>query len=82
MTQATFIKDSQSRITNYGIKCFQLIDGIKCHAFAYAKKKGNILIVSDCYSYCIDENDNTLNGSYKIIEIGTGKIANIKSIKF
>ena len=79
MTQ--LIIDKQTRITRYGMKCFQIIDGIKCHAYAYAKKKNNNLIISENYNDLIDANGNCVSGTYKILSIGNGKIANINCEK-
>jgi hypothetical protein len=75
--KVVLIQDNQSRITRYGMKCFNIIDGVKCQAFAHAKKKGNKILISDSYSDCIDENGNTVSGVYKIINIGEGRIAEI-----
>ena len=80
-TSTTFVKDSQSRIVRYGIKCFQMIDGMRCYAFAHATKKGNTLVVSDNFSYCIDAQGNSLNGTYKIISVGNGNIAPVNCEK-
>ena len=73
----TFVKDSQSRIVRYGIKCFQIIDGVKCYAFAHAKKTGNTLSVSDSFNYCVDFNGNIISGKYIILSEGTGKISDV-----
>lgn len=73
----TFIKDSQSRITRYGIKCFQLNNGIKCYAFAPAKKIGKKLIISDLHSDLINANGESIHGEYLIKSIDNGKIANV-----
>ncbi len=72
-----FIKDSQSRITRYGLKCFQLIDGIKCQAFAHATKKGNNLIISNNFNDCFESDNKTVIGVYKIIKEEHGRIANV-----
>jgi len=71
------VKDSQSRITRYGIKCFHLVNGFKCSAFAHAEKKGNKLVISESFNTCIDANGQSITGIYKIITVGTGKIAEV-----
>lgn len=73
----TFVKDSQSRIIRYGIKCLQLIDGYKCHSFAPATKKGNKLIVSDNCEGCFGADNMPINGIYQIITEGKGRIADV-----
>ncbi len=73
----TFVKDSQTRVTRYGIKCFQSIDGVKCYAFAHADKKANNIVVSNNFSDFVDINGNSISGTYKIINTGVGKVANV-----
>jgi hypothetical protein len=74
-TTTTFVKDSQSRITRYGMKCLQIIDGMKCYAFAHATKKGGTLVISENYSSCIDNNGNSISGTYRIVTTGIGNVA-------
>jgi hypothetical protein len=73
----TLIQSKQTRITRYGIKCFQIIDGIKCHASAVANKKRNTLVISENFSDLVDANGISVSGTYKIISIGRGKIAEV-----
>jgi len=77
----TLVKDSQSRIVRYGMKCFRNDGGYKVQAFANAKKSGNKLIISDVYNDCFDSEGNIVSGTYKIISVGVGKIAEIKCEK-
>ncbi len=71
------VKDSQSRIVRYGMKCFEIIDGVKCQSFANAKKKGNNLVISEAFSSCIDANGQSVSGTYKIVSVGAGRIAEV-----
>jgi len=71
------IKDSQSRITRYGMQCDQIIDGVKCLAFARATKKGNSLIINENYKDFFDIDGKSVSGVYKIISTGTGKISEV-----
>lgn len=73
----TLTKDRQSRIVRYGLNCFHILNGIKCHAYAHANKKGNTLVISDAFEGCIDANGQSVVGIYKIVNVGTGKIANV-----
>ena len=73
----TLIQDNQTRITRYGIKCFQIIGGIKCYASAVATKKRNTLVISENFADCVDANGISVSGTYKIISIGKGKIAEV-----
>jgi hypothetical protein len=73
----TLIKDRQSRIVRYGMACFQINNGMKCQAFAHATKKGNNLIISENYSDLIDCNGNSVSGTYKILTVTNGKIAEV-----
>ena len=72
-----FIKDSQSRVTRYGMKCHKLINGYKVQQFAHADKKGNTLVISKNFSDCINNDGESIAGIYKILEIGKGKIATV-----
>jgi hypothetical protein len=76
-----FIKDSQSRITRYGMKVYQLINGCKVQAYAHANKKGNTLIISENFSDLVNDSGEKITGVYKILEIGKGKIATVKCVK-
>lgn len=76
-----FVRDSQSRVVRFGLTCFQMIDGVKCHAFVPAKKRGNILTIDSILTYAIDSDGNSVCGDYKIVSIGVGKIANVICIK-
>ena len=70
-------RDSQSRIIRYGLKCYTLVNGYKCQSYAYAKKVGNFLEISDNYNDCFDIDGELVNGKYKIITIGKGRIADV-----
>ena len=76
-TMTKLVKDSQSRIVRYGMKCFQIIDGMKCYAFAHANKKGNTLVISEAFNTCVDANGQSVSGTYKIVSVGTGRIAEV-----
>lgn len=68
MKTQTIIQDNQSRIVRFSIpNAYQIIDGAKVHASAYAKKKGNYLIVSDAYEGTFNENGQSVVGVYRIV---------------
>ena len=73
----TLQKDSQSRVARYGVKCFTMVNGYKCQAYAHAKKEGNYLVISENYNDCIDLNGQSVSGRYKILTIGNGRIADV-----
>ena len=77
----TLVKDSQSRIVRYGIKCFRVDGGYKVQAFANAKKSGNKLVISNIYNDCFDIEGCPVSGTYKIVSEGLGRIAEIKCEK-
>lgn len=59
------------------MKCFQIIDGIKCYAFAHAVKKGKTLVISSSFSDLIDAHGCSISGTYKIISEGSGNVADV-----
>jgi hypothetical protein len=70
-------RDSQSRIVRYGVKCYTIVNGYKCQAYAHAKKVGNYLVISENYNDCIDFDGQIVSGKYKIITVGRGNIAEV-----
>ena len=73
----TLQRDSQSRIVRYGVKCYTIVNGYKCQAYAHAKKEGNYLVISENYNDCIDFDGQPVSGRYKIITVGRGNISEV-----
>ena len=82
MTTLNFIQDKQTRTTQYGIKCFEVVDGCRFQRFAHAKKSGKFLTVGNGYADLVDVNNVSVNGKFRILETGKGILANVKCEKY